>query len=97
MSDAKMSLMIYTMLNDSEERKLVTFEGQVVGFVINVLGSTQRSMWTGGTAGEGRMIRLVVPGQMPPVILELRPCDIPGLTPTSLMAMLNKRISHQIK
>lgn len=97
MSDAKMSMMIYTMLTEREERKLETLESVVLGFVLNTLGSTQRPMWTGGTAGEDRMVRLVVPGQMPPVIVELQSGDIPDLTPISLKALLNSRISRQVK
>ena len=76
MSDAKMSMMSYTMLTEREERKLETLEAGVVGFVLNVLGSKERPMWTGGTAGENRIIRLVVPGQMPPVIIELQSDEI---------------------
>ena len=97
MPDAKMSMMNYAMLTDGEERKLATFEKEVVRFVVKVLGSNQRPIWTRRTAGEGRMIRLVVPGQMPPVIVELPPADISGLTATSLTALLNAQISRQLK
>ena len=83
------------MLTDNEEQALAKFEGEVTGFVRNVLGSTQQPMWTGGTAAKSRMIRLVVPGQMPPAIIELVPSDIPNLTRKSLMAMLNAQISRQ--
>jgi len=95
MTDAKLSLMTYTMLTDDEEQKLSTLEGEVLGFVLKVLGSTQQPIWTGGTAAESRMIRLVVPGQTPPAIIELLPSDVPKLTPRSLIALLNAQVSRQ--
>ncbi|WP_029247755.1 hypothetical protein [Schlesneria paludicola] len=95
--DAKINMMSYTMLTEREEKHLTTLESGVLRFVVKVLASTQRPIWTGGTAGEGRMIRLVVPGQMPPVILELSPSEIPSLTESSLAAMLNAQISRQVK
>ena len=97
MSDANNSTVSYTMLSASEERTLATFEGEVVRFVNKVLGGTDRPIWTGGAASEGRRIRLVVPGLMPPVILELLPTEIQGLTSASLMRLLNEQISRQRK
>ena len=96
-TDVKTSKMSYTMLNSSEEQKLATFEEIVVRFVSKVLGGTDQPIWAGGTASEGRRIRLVVPGLMPPVILELLPSDIPDLTPKSLMESLNAQICRQRK
>ena len=97
MTDAGSKMMTYTMLTDDEEQKLATLEKEVIGFVLKVLGSTQRPIWTGGTAAEGRKIRLVVPGQMPPAIIELEPNDISDLTPASLIVMLNAQVSRQWK
>jgi hypothetical protein len=97
MADVDSRLISYTMLNTTEEQKLATFEGIVVRFVRSVLGGMDRPVWAGGTAGESRRIRLVVPGLMPPVILELLPSDIPTLTPKSLMELLNAQISRQRK
>lgn len=97
MEGAKLSMMTYTMLSDTEEKKLATLENEVIGFVVKVLGSTQRPMWTGGTESATRRIRLVVPGQMPPAIIELRPGEIGKLTRKSLLALLNAQISRQWK
>ena len=97
MVDADSRLISYTMLNANEEQKLATFEEIVVRFVKGVLGGTDRPVWAGGTAGESRRIRLVVPGLMPPVILELLPSDVQTLTPKTLTALLNAQISRQRK
>lgn len=96
-TDVKTNKMSYTMLNSAEEQKLSTFEEIVVRFVSKVLGGTDQPIWAGGTASEGRRIRLVVPGLMPPVILELLPSDIPNLTTKSLMESLNAQICRQRK
>ena len=96
-TDVKTNKMSYTMLNSTEEQKLATFEEIVVRFISKVLGGTDQPLWAGGTASEGRRIRLVVPGLMPPVILELLPSDIPKMTQTSLMESLNAQICRQRK
>ena len=96
-TDVKTNKMSYTMLNSAEEQKLATFEEIVVRFISKVLGGTDQPIWAGGTASEGRRIRLVVPGLMPPVILELLPSDIPKMTQTSLMESLNAQICRQRK
>ena len=85
------------MLSASEEKVLAEFEEIVDRFIRKVLGGTDRPIWAGGNAGEARRVRLVVPGLMPPVILELRPSDIPNLTQKSLMELLNAQISQQRK
>ena len=96
-TDVKTNKMSYTMLNSAEEQKLATFEEIVVRFISKVLGGTDQPIWAGGTASEGRRIRLVVPGLMPPVILELLPSDIPKMTPKSLTESLNAQICRQRK
>ena len=96
-TDVKTNKMSYTMLNSAEEQKLATFEEIVVRFISKVLGGTDQPIWAGGTASEGRRIRLVVPGLMPPVILELLPSEIPDLTSKSLTESLNAQICRQRK
>jgi hypothetical protein len=97
MADRTTSGVSYTMLSVAEESLLATFEEIIVRFVSTVLGCTEQPMWTGGAASDGRRIRLVVPGLMPPVILELLPSDIPNLTTDSLKRLLNDQISRQRK
>ena len=97
MTDTNHGTVSYTMLSTSEEKTLAAFEEVVVRFVTKVLGGTERPIWTGGAASEGRRIRLVVPGLMPPVILELLPNEIQNLTTTTLTQLLNEQISRQRK